>query len=284
MAQGLARLGLEVHGFDAGDRVGGLSDEKVSETARACLSEEFAIRLGVQVELDETPDGIAVECGGDRVTVDGVLVAVGRRPNVEGLGLETLGVPLEDHGMPEVDPNTTRIGDTPVLLAGDANGDVPLLHEGSDEGHIAGINAMSDRAVRLARRTEMSMVFCQPGIAAVGQREPEDCLVGERDFALQGRAHIMLENRGLLRVYAARTDGRLLGAQMAAPAAEHMAHLLSLAIGQDLTVHDVLRMPFYHPTVEEGLRTALREIARDVPGGAPSDLARCEAIGAEALE
>ena len=64
------------------------------------------------------------------------------------------------------------------------------------------------------------------------------------------------------RIYA-RTDGRVVGAEMAAPAAEHMAHLSALAIGQSLSVHDLLRMPFYHPTLEEGLRTALRQIARE---------------------
>ena len=71
---------------------------------------------------------------------------------------------------------------------------------------------------------------------------------------------------------------------MAAPAGEHFAHLLSLAIGQDLTVHDLLRMPLYHPTLEEGLRTALRQIARELPRCSISDLAGCESLRIEALE
>ncbi len=71
---------------------------------------------------------------------------------------------------------------------------------------------------------------------------------------------------------------------MAAPAAEHLAHLLALAINQDLTVHDLLRMPFYHPTLEEGLRTALREIARELPPCGISDLAGCGSLNAEALD
>jgi dihydrolipoamide dehydrogenase len=225
---------------------------------------------------------------GGSVTVEKVIAAVGRRPNVDGLGLETLGVPLDEEGMPEVEPMTMRIGTTPVLLAGDANGDKPLLHEAADEGHIAGLNATSKGPIHLPRRTPLSLVFCDPEVASVGQSakdlDPETTLIGEVSFARQGRARILQANRGLLRIYAARRDGRLLGAEMAIPAAEHMVHLLALAIGQELTVHDLLRMPFYHPTLEEGLRTALRTIARELPPCALSDLARCGSLGAEALD
>ena len=81
-----------------------------------------------------------------------------------------------------------------------------------------------------------------------------------------------------------QATGRLLGAEMCAPQGEHMAHLLALAIQQKLTVHDLLGMPFYHPTLEEGLRTALRDTARQLPQGRESDLATCTAIGVAALE
>jgi len=288
IAQALARLGLEVHGFDALERVAGISDEKVSAAALNCLASEFAIHLGAQVDLAEVDDGVEIRWDDKNVVVDKVIVAIGRRPNLEGLRLETLGVPLDEKGMPEVDPSTMRIPGTSVLLAGDANGDRPLLHEAADEGHIAGLNATSDLPIQLPRRTPLSIVFCDPEIATVGQRakdlDPETILIGEASFAGQSRARIMQENRGLLRLYAARQGGRLLGAEMAVPGAEHMAHLLALAIGQELTVHDLLRMPLYHPTLEEGLRTALRTIARQLPPCALSDLARCGSLEVEALE
>jgi dihydrolipoamide dehydrogenase len=224
MAQALARLGLEIHGFDASERIAGISDERVAAAARNNLAKEFAIHLGAEVELVEANGGVEIRWNGKSVTVDKVIAAVGRRPNLEGLGLETLGVPLDEKGMPEVDPLTMRICATPVLLAGDANGDKPLLHEGADEGHIAGLNATSDEPIRLSRRTPLSVVFCDPEIASVGQRakdlDPEAVLIGEASFANQGRARIMQKNRGLLRLYATRRDGRLLGAEMAAPAAE----------------------------------------------------------------
>ena len=288
MAQALARLGIEIHAFDGAEQMAGISDHKVAELLRKSLEQEFAIHLGVEVDLASATDGIEIRWGDNRVEVDRVLVAVGRRQNVQNLGLESLGVPLDDKGMPEVDPQTMRIGDTPVLLAGDANGMRAILHEGADEGHIAGLNATREVPVRLARRTALSITFCTPEIAAVGKKTVEldldDCLTGEVDFSSQGRARTMQENCGLLRIYAARDDGRLLGAEIAAPAAEHLAHLLALAIDQDLTVHDLLRMPFYHPTLEEGLRSALREIARQLPPCSISDLAGCGSLNVEALE
>ncbi|RKF12618.1 dihydrolipoyl dehydrogenase [Roseovarius spongiae] len=287
LAQALARLGLEVHGFDGSDHMAGIVDDRIARSLRDALEKEFTVHLGVEVDVAEADDGAEISWKDGRVEVDAVLVAVGRKPNVGDLGLDTLGVPLDDNGMPEVDPNTMRIGDTPVLLAGDANGMEPILHEGADDGHIAGLNAGGE-TVELSRRTPMNVVFCDPGVASVGQGanelDPDECLVGEVDFSNQGRARLMLKDRGLLRIHARRSDGRLLGAEMAAPAAEHLAHLLALAIGRELTVHDLLRMPFYHPTVEEGLRSALREIARELPPCSVSDLAGCDALGAEALD
>jgi dihydrolipoamide dehydrogenase len=88
----------------------------------------------------------------------------------------------------------------------------------------------------------------------------------------------------LLQVYADRTTGRLQGAEMCAPDGEHLAHVLAVAVQQRLSVHDMLGMPFYHPTLQEGLRTALRDAARQLPKVAESDLASCSAIGVAALE
>lgn len=288
LAQALARLGIEVHGFDGAEHLAGISDDKVAGTLHDLLTREFPIHLGVEADLAEADDGVKITWGdgNESIVVDKVLVAVGRRPNLQDLGLDSLGVPLDDKGMPEVDPNTMRIADTPVLFAGDANGFRAILHEGADEGHIAGINATNDGPVRLDRRTPMTVTFCSPQVAAVGQQagDLEECLIGEVDYSAQGRARVMQENAGLLRIYAASEGGRLLGAEMAAPDAEHLAHLLALAIKQDLTVHDLLRMPFYHPTLEEGLRTALRDIAGKLPPCSISDLAGCGSLKAEALE
>lgn len=288
MAQALARLGIEIHGFDGANRIAGISDDGLADLAREFLSADFPIHLGAQVELSGSTDGIEIRWEDQSVEVDAVIAAVGRRPNLDGLGLETLGVPLDRRGLPEIDPLTMRIGSTPVFLAGDANAERPLLHEGSDEGHIAGINATNDQPVRLLRRTPLAIVFCDPQIATIGkpggELDREEVLTGEASFETQGRARIMQRNRGLVRLHASRSGGRLLGAEMVAPNAEHMAHLLALAIGRELSVHDLLRMPYYHPTLEEGLRPALRMISRQLPPRAISDLARCGPLEVEALE
>jgi dihydrolipoamide dehydrogenase len=287
MAQALARLGLEVTAFGQDEWLAGLTDEKVNATLRALLEKEFAVHTGAPAEMTLSDDGIVVRAGSVTTVVDRVVVAVGRRPNVDGIGLETLGVPLDEHGMPQFDPTTTRIADLPLFIAGDANGHAPLLHEAADEGHIAGRNALEDAPNCYRRRTSLGIVFLDPGVAFVGQRHAEledSAVVGEIDFARQGRARAAQRNYGLMRIYASHADARVLGAEMCAPAAEHMAHLLAVAIEQNLTVFDLLRLPFYHPVLEEGLRSALRELARQLGGSGGSDLADCEGYRSEALD
>ncbi|MGI3211942.1 hypothetical protein ACROSR_12595 [Roseovarius tibetensis] len=220
---------------------------------------------------------------------DAVLAAMGRRPNVEDLGLDTLGVPLDDKGMPRIDPATLRIGDLPIFLTGDANGYRPLLHEAADEGHIAGrMAAPGAGRGGLCRRTPLSIVFSSPQVARVGpplsDLQHRDIVAGSVDFSRQARARMAQTAAGVLHLHADRSSGRLLAAEMCVPGAEHLAHLLALAVERDLTVSDMLAMPFYHPVLEEGLRSALRDLARHVPDAGGSDLSGCEAIGHDALD
>jgi dihydrolipoamide dehydrogenase len=90
--------------------------------------------------------------------------------------------------------------------------------------------------------------------------KPGTFVTGQVSFEDQGRSRIMLKNKGLLNVYADPATGRFLGAEMLAPAAEHLAHLLAWALQNKMTVAQLLEMPFYHPVIEEGLRTALRDL------------------------
>ena len=310
IAQALARLGIEVAAFTTGNTLAGLKDPTLNAELAAVLKQEMLLHTGAPAELREVPGGIEVSSGPNRVVVDQVIAAMGRMPNIEHLGLETLGVPLNPRGMPAVNPQTQQIGDLPIFLAGDANAQVPLLHEAADEGHIAGINAMAcaltpatapaaapaaiptpPTPTRFQRRTPLAIVFCDPQVAMVGKRladlDSAHTVTGTVRFTNQGRARAAQRNRGALHVYADRATGRLQGAEMCAPAAEHLAHLLALAVQQKLTVHQLLGMPFYHPVLEEGLRTALRDAARqlaDAANAPESDLASCPAIGVPALE
>ncbi len=288
LSQALARLGLQVAAFTTGDTLAGLSDPTLNAELTALLKKEMVLHTGAPAELREVAGGIEVSSGSNRVVVDQVVAAMGRVPNIQYLGLETLGVPLDKRGMPTVDPQTQQVGDLSVFLAGDANTHTPLLHEAADEGHIAGMNALADTPTRFKRRTPLGIVFCDPNIATVGQRladmDRNQTVTGTVSYANQGRARTAQRNHGRLYIYADKATGRLQGAEMCAPDAEHMAHLLALAIHQKLTVHDLLGMPFYHPTLEEGLRTALRDAARQLPEVRESDLAACKAIGVSALE
>lgn len=288
MAQALSRLGINVTAFSKNKNIARLSDPKVNAAAIDILGKEFSMLLGEKADLRMNNNQLHVSTPGGEIACDSVLVALGRHPNIDGLGLETLGVELDEQGLPPVDPSTMQIGDLPVFLAGDANQQAPILHEAADGGHIAGINAMHPAPFSFKRRTPLAIVFSQPGIAIVGKRfeslDPQHTLTGMVHFEDQARARMAQRNRGILRLYAEPKSGRLVGAEMVAPAAEHMAHLLALAIDQSLTVQDMLRLPFYHPTLEEGLRKALREISAQLPPCSESDLAACEPLQAEALE
>lgn len=288
LSQALARLGLEVAAFTTGHTLAGLSDPTLNAELAALLKQDMVLHMGAEAQLREVPGGIEVASGTNRVVVDQVIAAMGRVPNIEHLGLETLGVPLDARGLPTVDPQTQQIGDLPVFLAGDANTHAPLLHEAADEGHIAGLNALAPMPTRFRRRTSLSIVFADPNVAVVGPRvadmDPHNTITGTASYANQGRARTAQRNQGRLCVYADHASGRLLGAELCAPDGEHLAHLLALAVQQQLSVHDLLGMPFYHPTLEEGLRTALRDAARQLPNSRTSDLAACPALGVPALD
>lgn len=289
MAQALARLGPQVAGFDAAETIAGIEDAEILRAFRPLIEVEIELHLGAPAELEDMDGAIRVSSGDGLFEADAVLAAVGRRPNIDGLGLETLGVPLDDKGMPEIDPATLRVGDLPVFLAGDANSYRPLLNEAADEGHIAGRMAAPDAADGgSCRRTALSIVFSSPQVARVGRPlsdlSDHDVVTGSTDFSKQPRARIAGVAAGLLRIHADRETGRLLGAAMCVPAAAHMAHLLALAVERGMTVADMLAMPFYHPVLEEGLRGALRELSKAVSGAGGSDLSRCEDIGHDALD
>lgn len=287
LGQSMQRLGVRTAFFNPFDEVGPFTDPEVKQVARRDLAAELDLRLGVQMIAAEAgADGLALRWrepdGAVREEVFAqVLVAAGRRPNVAGLGLETTGLALDAHGLPRIDPATTQCGDAPIFFAGDVNGHLPLLHEAADEGRIAGANAMLWPTVeRHVRRVPLAIAFTDPQMAMVGARYadlPEGRhAIGGVSFENQGRARVGGRNRGLLRVYGDPASCRLLGAEMFGPGMEHMAHLLAWAVQSGMTVQTALEMPFYHPVLEEGLRTALRNLARELRamgGCRPEDLA-----------
>jgi dihydrolipoamide dehydrogenase len=272
LGQALARLGVAVDLFNASRSLGLFTDPEVQRVARAVLSEELTLHLETEIlEARLVPKGVHLRWrghdGGElAATFERVLVAAGRRPALAGLDLARAGVALDERGRPAWDATTAQIPGLPIFLAGDVSGHRPLLHEAADEGRIAAANAAAWPDVRIhERRTTLAIVFTDPQMALVGTPwrllDPAKVEIGEASYDDQGRARIAGRNRGLVRLYAERQRCRLIGAEMFGPHMEHMAHLLAWAVQEGMTVQRVLRMPFYHPVYEEGLRTALRALA-----------------------
>lgn len=286
LGQALHRLGVRVRLFGQGGRIGGISDPAIRDYAAKTIGNELPISLDAKdVRVERDGDEVIVDFadanGSFNERFDVLLAATGRSPNLDRLGLEKSGLVLNARGKPDYDPQTTRAGDSHIFIAGDANADRPILHEAADEGRLAGQNAAGYPEVfRHPRREPLGIVFCDPQIAFAGKRHREliadgvDFAIGEVSFEDQGRARVMLVNSGKLHVYGERQSGMLLGAEMIGPANEHLAHLLAWAMQQRMSVAEVLEMPFYHPVIEEGLRTALRHLLAQL-GMAPAPPKNC---------
>lgn len=201
---------------------------------------------------------------GDKTkVVEKILVAVGRKPNIDNLGLENHS---KDLGI--YNSLTTQLGKSNLFLAGDVNTDLSLLHVAAKEGSIAAKNAVNFPHVKNREYTNvpLSIVFSSPQIMQVGKTVdlPDDVIKGQVSFEDQGRSRVMLKNKGMLNVYFDSTNHYLIGAEMIGPNAENIAHLLAWQIEQNASLEQLLEMPFYHPVVEEGVRTAFRDAASKI--------------------
>jgi dihydrolipoamide dehydrogenase len=272
IGQALHRLGVETLCLTPSSRVGPLSDPEIIRKAIDVFGQELDLHVAVKdLETNAHDEGITLTWAnrdGSRqeATVDYVLASAGRRPNLARIDPGKVGMPIDERGLPTFDSRTTQVENLPIFLAGDASDYRPLLHEAADEGRIAGHNAARYPDVRtFTRRTPLATVFSDPQIGVVGkgyrELDPDTVTIGEVSYDDQGRSRVMGKNKGHVRIYAENEGGALLGAEMLGPSVEHTAHLLAWAVQQDLTVDSVLRMPFYHPVVEEGIRTALRDLA-----------------------
>lgn len=283
LAQALHRLGVRVRLYARDGHVGPLTDPALSALAAEVFGRELPISpdardLQVRREGDAVVvrhrEGVDPDWQEERF--DWLLAATGRRPNIDDLGLETTGLPLDARGVPVFNRRTAQIGQSRVFIAGDASTALPLLHEAADDGRIAGDNAGRFPDVRVRPlRAPLAVVFSEPQIALIGQHHAQlvaqgvDFETGSVSFEKQGRSRVMGVNQGALRVYGCKASGRFLGAEILGPAAEHMGHLLSWSVQRGDTVQAMVDSPFYHPVIEEGLRTALRELQRALRMGPP---------------
>ncbi|MCK5709102.1 MAG: dihydrolipoyl dehydrogenase, partial [Deltaproteobacteria bacterium] len=175
IGQALHRLGVRTKILSKFGLVGPLNHPEIIEYADKTFREEFYIdtdsdvlgvkKIGNEVEVVfKDLDGVL-----QNETFDYLLAATGRTPNVKNLGLENTGLALDERGVPVFDRFTLQCGNSSIFIAGDADNDLPLLHEAADEGRIAGENAAKFPEVHSGLRTApLTVVFTEPQIALVG--------------------------------------------------------------------------------------------------------------------
>ena len=273
LGQALSYLGVSVTGFDQQESVAGVSDPVAGQSAIELMGRAFPIHLGESVELKEEQGQIRVSAGEHSVVVEKVLAAMGRASNLDWLGIEHAGLDCDAHGAPKFDRQTMRCGQSRVFIAGDVSGTDQVLHEATDEGRIAGFNAARDQSFSFRRKTPLAITFTSPNISQIGaafDSLSDQVAVGEMRLGPVGRALIMGANRGIVRVYADKKSGVLLGATVVAERGENLAHLLAWCIDEQMTVSQLLQKPFYHPTMEEALQGALRDVLHKIEGAVDS--------------
>lgn len=272
----MARLGVRVIAVNDRKWPAGIVDPRIAACAIKTFSAEMDLHLGVEGKVHRAGDGFRLHVDGHEHAVERVLAALGRKPNLAQLRVEAAGVAWDADGdeRAPIDETTLRLGDRPIFVAGDASPERPLLHEAIDEGVIAARGAVaalsSSKAAKpritTTRRTPLDIVFTDPDVVKVGRSfddlDHERTIVGTAAGDHNGRSAICDAQDNLVRLYADRRDGRLIGAAAVSVGGEHLAHLLALAIDRGLTAAEMLAAPFYHPTFEELVQSALEDVVR----------------------
>ena len=276
LAQAMQRLGVAVTVFARSQKVGSLTSPKLQSLAQEVLTQELNIQFKTlpetiqksahqvalsYIEADET----------QHLNVDYLLVATGRKSHLDGLQLQQIDPEFADLKKLPIDPHSKQLADYPIFIVGDAHTSTPIQHEAAHEGRAAVNNCLNFPKVKnLKTLTPLAIVFSQPEMATVGQsfkqltEQDIDFVVGFASYERQGRALVLGKNHGAIEIYVDAKTHQLLGAELFCEAAEHLAHTLSWLISEEVTLEQALDKPFYHPTLEEGLRTAFKHARRQL--------------------
>jgi dihydrolipoamide dehydrogenase len=258
---------------DSAERIIPYEDEDVSDFVNASLTAD-GVRILHSAVLDRVhqgPDGLQVVlkvAGGRRRTIgaDALLVAVGRQPRLDDLGLETAGIVPDARGFLEVDADGRVAGR--IYACGDVTAHPALVNLAEMEGRHA-VEAMFGVSHRpLSYRNMSTVMFFKPTLAAVGLNE-KDCQrrtiayrVACLSLALLPRAIAMRATRGFVKIIAAADGGqKILGMRAAGPQASNTIMSVAMLIDQDRGIHDVLRSLYPHPTMSEAIQECLRLLA-----------------------
>ena len=258
-------LGTEVTVLEAlPDILTGCDVEVAKVVRRSFRKRGIEVHTGVTVHGHEPrPDrsGTVVSFGeGKQVDVEMVVVAVGRRPRTEGLGLDAAGVELDDRGFVAVDGRcrTTAEG---VWAVGDVVDSPQLAHTAFAEGMLAICDILGEDPDPLDYHGTPWCIYCHPEVAFAGHTEQSaidagfDVVTSMHRYMANGRAQILGETEGLVKVVAQKqadgTGGRILGVHMAGPWVTEQLGQAYFAVNWEATVDDVARLIQPHPTMSE---------------------------------
>ncbi len=274
LAQAMQRLGVSTTMFARSQKVGSLSSPTLQSLAQKELSQEINIKFKVLPDqVKKLADQIKINfTENDQVQsieVDYILGATGRQTNLDRLGLDQLNPAFTDIKKLPINKKKKQLADLPIFIVGDAAPDAPIQHEAAHAGKEVVHNCLNYPEVKpIPALTVLAIVFSHPEMAIVGQsfkqleQQEIEFIRGFASYENQGRALVLAENKGGIEVYIDKKSGKLLGAELFCSQAEHLAHLLAWTIDADQDIHQILAKPFYHPTLEEGLRSALKHARR----------------------
>jgi pyruvate/2-oxoglutarate dehydrogenase complex dihydrolipoamide dehydrogenase (E3) component len=267
-AQLFARLGSTVTVLEMGDQILPKEDKEVAELLRSYLKDEgVEVHTRLRVEKVEK-DGdakVAIATQDDRALrfcVDEILVATGRQAPIEKLALENAGVEAEN-GWIAVD-ESLRTSAPHIWAVGDCTGEFLFTHVADYQGRLVAHNLFvgEDQAKKVDYQVVPWVTFTDPELARVGLTEQEaqeqgiKAQVGRLSFSDVERAHLMLEQKGMIKVVADE-EKRILGATVLGPHADELIHEFALAIKAGLKTHDILSLIHAYPTLSEGVRWSM---------------------------
>jgi len=266
LGQVYAALGSQVTLVEMTDGLlPGVDRDLVQPLARRCEKMFASIRLGTRVaDLREVGDSVQARVGEDTATFDRVLVAVGRRPETAGMGLETTRARLTERGFVEVDERG-RTADPHVWAVGDATGEPMLAHRAMRQGKVAA-EVIAGRPAAFDNVVVPAVVFTDPEVAWCGLTESEAARDGravkiaKREWAASGRALTLGRSDGLTKIIADADTGRVLGVGIVGPGAGELIAEGALAVETAMTVEDLAVTIHTHPTLSETLMEAAESL------------------------
>jgi dihydrolipoamide dehydrogenase len=265
IASAYARLGVEVHLFEGLDRVLPSEDADISKLAeRGFKKQGIKVHTKTFVENVEThEDKVTFTYGGEAGEAEWLVIAAGRGPDVEGLGLDTAGVKLLDNGLIEVD-GAQKTNLDKVYAIGDLVPGPALAHKASDEGVIA-VEAIAGHPTHPIVYVDIPRAtFCTPNVASFGLTEQQakdaghDVVVGKVPYGAVGAGTVYGDRTGLVKIIGDKTYGEILGGHVVGAKATELIQELVNAKALEGGYPEVARMVHGHPTMSEAVMEAAR--------------------------